>query len=95
MSNFQWPPTWPKAGDRVECLFERDWYAGVVKSTRKSDKAMRLWFNDTTKHTWKLTTLDTWKIKKRKTKRKVSLFFCAPLACARISHICFACAAEG
>ena len=54
MSDFQWPETWPLAGDRISCLFSEDWYDGVVKSTKKDVKTFRVWFDNKSKHTMPL-----------------------------------------
>ena len=94
MSEFQWPETWPLAGDRTSYLFSEDWYDGLGESTKKDAKTFRVWFDDKSKHTLPLANEKTWKILRRNPKRKASLYF-GRRACARIYHICFACVMAG
>jgi len=75
MANFQWPSAWPVAKDRVECVFQADKYAGLVKSISKKNKTMRVWFDDESKHTWKCEADKTWEIIQRYEKPKVSFCF--------------------
>ena len=89
MAGFEWPSAWPVAKDRVECVFQADKYAGVVKSMSKNNKTMRVWFDDNTKHTWKCESDKTWEIIQRYVKPKVSFFVCAALVRAYRSNIYF------
>ena len=64
-AKFVWPDAWPLSGDRVSCLFDVPWYAGLVKSVSNSKKTMRVWFDDKTKNTIKLEDDTIWKIIER------------------------------